>query len=72
MTLHTLQKSSYNASEVIMLDEGIEYMKHSETISKTKKLGTPTPDKKKKKTAGKFPICNVLGLLFVILTDFIL
>ena len=55
-----------------MLDEGIEYMKHSETISKTKKLGTPTPDKKKKKTAGKFPICNVLGLLFVILTDFIL
>ncbi|KAL5248266.1 hypothetical protein ACHWQZ_G017448 [Mnemiopsis leidyi] len=46
------KKSSYNASEVIMLDEGIEYMKHSETISKTKKLGTPTPDKKKKKTAA--------------------
>ena len=42
-----------------MLDEGIEYMKHSETISKTKKLGTPTADKKKKKTAGKFYICNV-------------
>ena len=50
------QKSSYNASEVVMLDEGIEYMKHSETISKTKKLGTPTADKKKKKTAGKISV----------------
>ena len=54
-----LQKSSYNASEVVMLDEGIEYMKHSETLSKTKKLGTPTADKKKKKTAGKFSANNV-------------
>ena len=47
------QKSSYNASEVVMMEEGIEYMRHSEATSKTKKLGTPNSEKKKKKTAGK-------------------
>ncbi|XP_063690428.1 histone acetyltransferase KAT6A-like isoform X3 [Bolinopsis microptera] len=46
------KKSSKDASEVVMLDEGLEYARASEAISKTKKLGTPHSDKKKKKTAG--------------------
>ncbi|XP_063690435.1 serine/arginine repetitive matrix protein 1-like isoform X10 [Bolinopsis microptera] len=56
------KKSSKDASEVVMLDEGLEYARASEAISKTKKLGTPHSDKKKKKTAGVDKLLSNLTL----------